>query len=123
VNTELAQLQSEKESQDSEVITREEDLRGQRRRLADLHQNRSVLEIELVQKNVAGNIRQRVRENISQHRRHPAANALPSRSPMKAQQRSNPHARRNGHARTGHGLGRHRQQVTAMQRRIDDMGR
>jgi chromosome segregation protein len=124
VNTELAQLHAEKESQDSEVITREEDLRGQRRRQSDLQQQRSALEIELAQKNMAvENIRTRVREkyqiNIDDVRSECITITIADEGPAKVQTLTPDEMATQGASTNWDAVA---EQVIAMQRRIDDMG-
>jgi chromosome segregation protein len=124
VNTELAQLQAEKESQDSEVVAREENLRGQRRRLTELQQQRSALEIELAQKNMAvENIRQRVREkyqlNIDDVRSECITITIADEGPAKVETLTPDEMAARGAATDWDTVA---EQVSAMQRRIDEMG-
>jgi chromosome segregation protein len=63
VNAQTAQLQTDKEALESDILTREEDLRGQRKRLGDLQQQRGTLEIELAQKAMSvQNLRERIQQ-------------------------------------------------------------
>jgi len=124
VNTELAQLQAEKEAQDSTVVEREEDLRGQRRRQSELQQQRSALEIELAQKNMSvENIRTRVREkyqiNIDDVRSECITITIADEGPAKVETLTPDEMAARGAATNWDEVA---EQVTAMQRRIDDMG-
>jgi chromosome segregation protein len=124
VNTELAQWQAEKEAQDSAVIEREEDLRGQRRRQNELQQQRSALEIELAQKNMSvENIRQRVHDkyqiNIEDVRSECITITIADEGPAKVETLTPEEMAAQGAATDWDAVA---EQVSAMQRRIDDMG-
>ncbi|PWU08201.1 MAG: chromosome segregation protein SMC [Verrucomicrobia bacterium] len=63
VNAQAAELISQKQSQETNIATREEDLREQRRRLTDIQQQRGGIEVELAQKNMAAqNLRERIQQ-------------------------------------------------------------
>ena len=63
VNEQIANLEAQKDEQETEILSREENLRDQRRRLADAQQKRSVIDVELAQKEMAvQNLRQRIQE-------------------------------------------------------------
>jgi chromosome segregation protein len=63
INTRLADLSEQKESRENDIASRDENLRGQRRRLTELQQSRGGLEVELAQRNMAvENLRQRISE-------------------------------------------------------------
>jgi len=63
VNAQTAELLAQKQSQESEINTREEGLREQRRRLTDLQQQRGTIEVELAQKNMSiQNLRERIQQ-------------------------------------------------------------
>jgi chromosome segregation protein len=124
VNLHLASLQAEKETQDLEVISREEDLRGQRRRLTELQQQKSTLEIELAQKNMAiENIRQRVQEkyqiNIDDVRSECITIKIADEGAAQVQTLTPEEMAASGAATDWDKV---QEQVSAMQRRIDDMG-
>lgn len=124
VNTQLAHLQGEKESQDAAVLEREEALRGQRRRLTELQQQRSSLEIELAQKNMSvENIRQRVRDkyqlNIEDIRSECITITIADEGPAKVETITPDEMAQRGVATDWDVVA---EQVSAMQRRIDDMG-
>ncbi|HUS37214.1 MAG TPA: chromosome segregation protein SMC, partial [Verrucomicrobiae bacterium] len=124
VNTELAQWQTEKEAQDTAVIEREEGLRGQRRRQSELQQQRSALEIELAQKNMSvENIRQRVKDkyqiNIEDVRSECITITIADEGPAKVQTLTPEEMAAQGAATDWDAVA---EQVSAMQRRIDDMG-
>ncbi len=61
VNLQTAELVGHKNTQDQEISTREESLRGQRNRLTQIQNQRGVLEVELAQKNMSvQNLREKV---------------------------------------------------------------
>jgi chromosome segregation protein len=124
VNTQLAHFQTDKETQDMEVISREEDLRGQRRRQSDLQQQKSALEIELAQKNMGiENIRLRVREkyqiNIDDVRSECITITIADEGPAQVETLTPEEMAIRGVATDWDSV---QEQVSGMQRRIDDMG-
>jgi chromosome segregation protein len=124
VNNQLGHLQTDKESQDMEVISREEDLRGQRRRLSELQQQKSAMEIELAQKNMGlENIRQRVRDkyqiNIDDVRSECITITIADEGPAKVETLTPEEMAAQGAATDWDKV---QEQVAEMQRRIDDMG-
>ncbi|NOS72397.1 MAG: chromosome segregation protein SMC, partial [Verrucomicrobia bacterium] len=63
VNAQAAELFSRKQTQEADVHTRDESLREQRRRLTQLQESRSTIEVELAQKNMsAQNLRERIQQ-------------------------------------------------------------
>ncbi|MGN6386232.1 MAG: chromosome segregation protein SMC [Verrucomicrobiota bacterium] len=63
VNNRIADLSTQKETQEGEILGREETLKDQRRRLGELQQKRSTIDVELAQKQMGvENIRQRMQE-------------------------------------------------------------
>ncbi len=63
INGRLAEFAGRKETQESEISGREGNLRDQRRRLTEIQQQRTTIEVELAQKNMAvENLRQRIME-------------------------------------------------------------
>ncbi len=63
VNTRAADLLTQKQAQDGDIAAREEALRGQRRRLTELQEQRGAVEVELAQKNMAAqNLRERIQQ-------------------------------------------------------------
>src|SRR5205823_2031415 len=60
VNNQKAELLAQKQTQDSEIDSREEGLREQRRVLSEIQEKRGALEVELAQKNMSEqNLRER----------------------------------------------------------------
>ncbi len=63
VNAQAAQLMAQKSERETDVMRREEDLRGERKRLADVQQHRSTIDVELAQKEMAvQNLRERIQQ-------------------------------------------------------------
>ena len=63
VNTKTANLISHKDEQDASIATREEDLRGQRRRLTEIQTQRGAVDVELAQKVMSiQNLRERIQQ-------------------------------------------------------------
>ena len=62
-STQLAELLSQKQAQETDIAAREENLRGQRSRLTELQNQRGTLDVELAQKNMAvQNLRERIQQ-------------------------------------------------------------
>jgi len=63
VNAQTAELLAQKQSQETDVVAREEQLREQRRQLTLLQEQRGTLDVELAQKNMSvQNLRERVQQ-------------------------------------------------------------
>ena len=63
VNGQTAGLLDQKNSQETEITTREENLREQRRQLTELQEQRGAVEVELAQKNMTvQNLRERIQQ-------------------------------------------------------------
>jgi chromosome segregation protein len=63
VNVQTAELVGQKQTQEADVLAREENLREQRRRLTDIQQQRGTIEVELAQKNMSvQNLRERIQQ-------------------------------------------------------------
>lgn len=63
LSDQIAALQGEKQGLDTDLTTRDEDLRGLRRRLTETQEQRSALEIELAQKQMSmQNLRERIQQ-------------------------------------------------------------
>jgi chromosome segregation protein len=124
VNEQLAGLMDQKESQETDILTREDDLRDQRRRLTDLQQQRSAVEIELAQKNMTvQNLRQRVLEkyqvNLDDVRSECITITFADEGAPKIHTLSPEEMAASGGATDWEAVGA---QVGALQKRIDEMG-
>jgi len=63
VNAQTAELLAQKQSQETNVVAREEQLREQRRQLTQLQEQRGTLDVELAQKNMSvQNLRERIQQ-------------------------------------------------------------
>jgi chromosome segregation protein len=63
VNAQSAELLGQKQTQEADVLEREESLREQRRRLTEIQQQRGSIDVELAQKNMSvQNLRERVQQ-------------------------------------------------------------
>jgi len=63
VNAQLADLLAQKQTQETDIASREENLREQRRRLTGLQEQRGALDVELAQKDMAAqNLRERIQQ-------------------------------------------------------------
>lgn len=63
VNEQIANLEEQKDAQETDILTREENLKEQRRRLGEIQQRRGVIDVELAQKQMSvENLRQRIQE-------------------------------------------------------------
>jgi len=63
VNAQTAELLARKQSQEADVTTREDNLRGQRSRLTQLQEQRGALDVELAQKSMSvQNLRERIQQ-------------------------------------------------------------
>ena len=59
----VAELVSQKDAQDADITTREDNLRGLRRRMTDLQSARGNIEVELAQKTMSvQNLRERIQQ-------------------------------------------------------------
>jgi chromosome segregation protein len=124
VNGQLAELEAQKNAQESEIGTREESLREHRRRLTDLQQQRGAVEVELAQKQMATeNLRQRVREkyqiNLDDVRSECITITIATEGPPRIQTLTPEEMAANGAATDWEAVA---EQVGALQTRLDEMG-
>jgi chromosome segregation protein len=124
VNGQAAELMTQKQTQEAEVAGREEALREQRRRLADLQQHRGTLEVELAQKNMAvQNLRERVQQkyhvNLDDVRSECITITFADEGAPKVHVLSPEEMAASGAATDWGGVA---QQVEVLQQRLDEMG-
>ena len=124
VNTQAAELLSQKTAQEGEIETREEDLREQRRRLTECQQQRGTLEVELAQKNMSvQNLRERIQQkyhvNIDDVRSECITITYADEGPAKVQTLTPEEMAASGAATDWNAVA---EQVTALQKRIEEMG-
>jgi chromosome segregation protein len=124
VNGQLAELMARRESQESDITAREESLRGQRRRLTELQQQRGGLEVELAQKSMAvDNLRLRIQEKyqlkLDDVRSECITITIATEGSPKVQTLSPEEMAASGAATDWAAVA---EQVGALQKRIDEMG-
>ena len=124
INTQAAGLLSQKNSQESEISTREENLREQRRLLTEHQEQRGTLDVELAQKNMAvQNLRERVQQkyhiNLDDIRSECITITYADEGPAKVETMTPEQMAASGAATDWNAVG---EQVAALQARIDEMG-
>jgi chromosome segregation protein len=124
INAQTAELLGQKQTQESEISTREEGLREERRRLSDFQQQRGTLEVELAQKNMAvQNLRDRIQQkyhlNLDDIRSECITITYADEGPAKVHTLTPEEMSASGAATDWTAVG---QQVEQLQQRIDEMG-
>jgi chromosome segregation protein len=124
VSNQTAALVGEKDAQESEIASREENLREQRRRLADIQQQRGTIEVELAQKNMAvQNLRERVQQkyqiNLDDVRSECISITYADEGTPRVQTLTPEEMAAAGAATDWNAVS---EQVAALQKRIDEMG-
>jgi chromosome segregation protein len=124
VNAQAAELLGRKNAQEADIAAREEDLREQRRRLAERQQQRGALEIDLAQKNMGvQNLRDQVRQkyhlNLDDIRGECITITFADEGPARVQTLTPEEMAASGAATDWDAVAG---QVTALQTRIDEMG-
>jgi chromosome segregation protein len=124
VNAQAAELLGRKNTQEADIAAREEDLREQRRRLADHQQQRGALEVDLAQKNMAvQNLRDQVQQkyhlNLDDIRSECITITFADEGPARIQTLTPEEMASSGAATDWDAVST---QVTALQTRIDEMG-
>ena len=124
VSNQTAALCADKDAQESEVTSREEILREQRRRLSDIQQQRGTLEVELAQKNMAmQNLRERIQQkyqiNLDDVRSECITITIADEGPPKVQTLTPEEMAALGASTDWNAVA---EQVAALQKRIEEMG-
>jgi chromosome segregation protein len=124
VNRQTAELLAQKSSQEEEVATREEDLRNRRRQLGDLQQERGSVEIDLAQKQMTvQNLRERIEQKyqlkLDDIRSECITITFADEGASKVQTLTPDEMAAAGVSTDWNAVA---EQVTAMQRRLDEMG-
>ncbi len=124
VNTQVADLLAQKNSQEGEISTREENLREQRRLLTEYQEKRGTLDVELAQKDMAvQNLRERVQQkyhvNLDDIRSECITITYADEGPAKVETMTPEQMAASGAATDWNAIG---EQVTTLQKRIDEMG-
>lgn len=124
VSNQVAALIADKDGQESEVSSREETLREQRRRLSDIQQQRGTIEVELAQKNMAvQNLRERIQQkyqvNLDEVRSECITITIADEGAPKVQTLTPEEMAAAGASTDWNAVS---EQVGALQQRIDEMG-
>jgi len=124
VNAQIAALLGRKQSQESEITTRDEALREQRRRLTQLQEQRGTIDVELAQKNMAAqNLRERIQQkyhiNLDDVRSECITITYAEEGPAKVQTLTPEEMAASGAGTDWNAVA---QQVEALQKRLDEIG-
>ena len=124
VNAQAAELFSRKQTQEADVHTRDESLREQRRRLTQLQESRSTIEVELAQKNMsAQNLRERIQQkyhlNLDDVRSECITITYADEGPAKVETLTPEQMAESG---AGTDWAAVAQQVEELQKKLDDLG-
>ncbi|MGN6553117.1 MAG: chromosome segregation protein SMC [Verrucomicrobiota bacterium] len=124
VNAQGTEVFSQKQAQESDVTSREETLREQRRRLSEIQQQRGNLEVELAQKNMSvQNLRERIQQkyhvNLDDLRSECITITYAEEGPARVETLTPEQMAAAGAATDWDAVV---QQVEALQKRLDEMG-
>ena len=124
VSNQVAELVSQKDAQDADITTREDNLRGLRRRMTDLQSARGNIEVELAQKTMSvQNLRERIQQkyqvNLDDIRSECITITIADEGPARVQTLSPEEMAASGAATDWTAVG---EQVGAIQKRLDEIG-
>ena len=124
VNAQTAELLARKQSQEADVTTREDNLRGQRSRLTQLQEQRGALDVELAQKNMSvQNLRERIQQkyhlNLDDVRSECITITFADEGAAKVHVMTPEEMAAAGAATDWNAVG---QQIEALQQRLDEIG-
>ena len=124
VSAQTAELLGRKDTQEEEISTREENLRGQRSRLTERQNQRGALEVELAQKNMSvQNLREKVQQkyhvNLDDIRSECITITYADEGPAKVETLTPEQMAAGGGATDWASV---QQQVESLQQKIDEMG-
>jgi chromosome segregation protein len=124
INIRIAELQSQKEEQETDILGREENLKEQRRRLAELQQRRGIIDVELAQKQMSvQNLRQRMQDkyqiNLDDVRGECITITFADEGPARVETITPQEMADSGVATDWNAVG---EQVSALQQRVDEIG-
>lgn len=124
VNEQIANLESQKEEQETDIHTREENLKDLRRRLGEIQQKRSVIDVELAQKEMAvQNLRQRIQEkyqvNLEDVRSECITITIADEGPARVEKITPQEMTERGLATDWNAVA---EQVAALQKRVEEIG-
>lgn len=123
-NEQVARLEAQKYEQDEDILAREESLKDQRRRLGDLQQRRSVIDVELAQKQMSvENLRQRIQEkyqmNLDDVRSECITITIADEGPARVETITPQEMSDRGLATDWNAVA---EQVSALQKRVEEIG-
>ena len=124
VNAQTAELLSQKQAQETDIASRDENLRGQRSRLTELQNQRGELDVELAQKNMSvQNMRERIHQkyhvNLDDVRSECITITLADEGPAKVHVLTPEEMAAAGAATDWPAVA---QQVEVLQKRLDEIG-
>jgi chromosome segregation protein len=124
VNAQTAELLSQKQAQETDIASRDENLRGQRSRLTELQNQRGELDVELAQKNMSvQNLRERIHQkyhvNLDDVRSECITITLADEGPAKVHVLTPEEMAAAGAATDWPAVA---QQVEVLQKRLDEIG-
>ena len=124
VNAQTAELLARKQSQEADVATREDNLRGQRSRLTQLQEQRGALDVELAQKNMSvQNLRERIQQkyhlNLDDVRSECITITYADEGPAKVHVMTPEEMAAAGAATDWNAVG---QQIESLQQKLDEIG-
>jgi len=124
VNLQAAELLAQKNSQETEIASREENLRGQRSRLTELQNLRGGIEVELAQKNMSvQNLREKIQQkyhvNLDDVRSECITIIYADEGAAKVQTLTPEEMAKSGAATDWNAVA---QQIEALQKRLDEIG-
>jgi chromosome segregation protein len=124
LNTQITDLLSQKETLELDIVSREDDLKEQRRRLAEGQQQRGTIEVELAQKNMSvQNLRERIQQryhvNLDEIRSECITITVADEGPAKVETLTPEEMAASGAATDWNAIA---EQVAALQKRLDEMG-
>jgi chromosome segregation protein len=124
VNAQAAELLAQKNSQETEIAARDENLRSQRSRLTELQNQRGGIEVELAQKNMSvQNLREKIQQkyhvNLDDVRSECITITYADEGPAKVQTLTPEEMAASGAATDWNAVG---QQIEALQKRLDEIG-
>jgi chromosome segregation protein len=124
VNAQAAELVAQKNSQETEIASRDESLRSQRSRLTELQNQRGGIEIELAQKNMSvQNLREKIQQkyhvNLDDIRSECITITFADEGAAKVETLSPEEMEKSGAATDWNSVA---QQIEALQKRLDEIG-
>jgi len=124
VNAQAAEILARKQTQEADVTARDEGLREQRRRLTQLQESRSTIDVELAQKNMAAqNLRERIQQkyhlNLDDVRSECITITYAEEGPAKVETMTPEEMAASGVGTDWNAVA---QQVETLQQRLDELG-